>query len=460
MSIESNQSGHTNILSGTEQISWTPDTPVPPGVTVENLRRRGIDQLCIKISYDDSQKAEARTRTWFSYLFANKPKSHTTTLMFAEDQIHFSSRKFYVSEPVETVVKRTDVTAVDIVDDAKSGKYSLQIWVDNKELEICDGLPQSTLVWLKERLLLEAGGLVSRPLGNVGRRSTRKTSNPDHDPYKLWPSGPNRLIALFLQETPEHARLLEESIKNNDWATAEKQAHWIKSTSAAVGATQLSELCQRIEIDIVTNDFSQTESLSAHFRRELERVTHTLTAIVNDERGHDANHAAPQAPEAEHAAAVVLKGTKILLVEDSLVNQAFACSCLEQVGCDTTVASSGEAAVEHFDNGSFDLILMDCQMDGMSGFEATEIIRARELTQQLPRTPIVALTANALRDDRTRCLAAGMNDYLSKPYEDQEIFDVLLKWLPDGASTVKEQQSVLVEGQTMPVMPFYPVEQR
>ncbi|MFK7976699.1 MAG: response regulator [Halioglobus sp.] len=115
---------------------------------------------------------------------------------------------------------------------------------------------------------------------------------------------------------------------------------------------------------------------------------------------------------------------RVLLVEDNEVNQLVAVSILEQLGHSVSAASSGEAALDVLENESFDLILMDCQMPGMDGFEATRVIRQREL-KTLTSTPVIALTANAMPGDRQRCLDAGMDDYLAKPYTGTQLQAVM-----------------------------------
>jgi PAS domain S-box-containing protein len=103
---------------------------------------------------------------------------------------------------------------------------------------------------------------------------------------------------------------------------------------------------------------------------------------------------------------------RVLLAEDNATNQRVATFMLKRLGCEVDVASSGAEAVAMWQRGSYDLVLMDCQMPEMDGFEATGAIRTAE---REGHTPIVAVTANAMSGDRERCLAAGMDDYVSKP---------------------------------------------
>jgi len=114
-----------------------------------------------------------------------------------------------------------------------------------------------------------------------------------------------------------------------------------------------------------------------------------------------------QAPRSRHLA--------VLLAEDNHINQRVACAMLEKCGCKVTLAADGSDAVAAFQRGAFDLVLMDCQMPDVDGFDATRAIRAWEASHERARTPVIALTANASAEDRSNCLAAGMDDHLSKP---------------------------------------------
>ncbi|MGI9405691.1 MAG: response regulator [Hyphomicrobiaceae bacterium] len=426
----------SHLLSGENEISWTPDTPVPSDIFVENMRRRGVDQIEITIPHADARSGALGV---FS-----KHSARNASVAIAEEHMMLVIPEDNSEKSTETIVACRDITAIRVMDGHRRKRAFLEIATGGDAFHLGKGLPVPTLEWLRERLLLEAAGLVSRPLFNVGRRATRKTSNPDNDFYRAWPSGPNRLLSLFLQETPEKVRQLTSSIENEDWDAATKHCHWMKSTSAAVGAAQLSELCQRIEIDVHTRNFEQMEQLCAHLTREHARVSDSLHATVNGAPKPQSSRA-PAAATSSPSVIPELQGTKILLVEDSLVNQEVARASLEEAGCITTVASDGQEALELFCEEAFDLILMDCQMPGVDGFEATRKIREIETIKLVARTPIVALTANALRDDRGRCLAAGMNDYLSKPYEEHEMLELLLKWLQVDVPSVGQEHVCAAE---------------
>jgi CheY-like chemotaxis protein len=117
---------------------------------------------------------------------------------------------------------------------------------------------------------------------------------------------------------------------------------------------------------------------------------------------------------------------RVLLVEDNVINRKVAAALLGQVGCEVTVACSGQEALGLFAPGRFDLVLMDCHMPGMDGFETTARLR------QLPggeRLPIIALTASVMADERERCRAAGMDDHLAKPAGLRELAQTVYRWM-------------------------------
>jgi PAS domain S-box-containing protein len=121
---------------------------------------------------------------------------------------------------------------------------------------------------------------------------------------------------------------------------------------------------------------------------------------------------------------------RVLLAEDSPVNREVAVGMLEVLGFEVEVAENGRQAVTAAGGDRIDLILMDCQMPEMDGLTATETIRQLEIASGRCRLPIIALTAHAMQGDRDQCLAAGMDDYLTKPYSQVQLREIVLKWMP------------------------------
>ena len=164
------------------------------------------------------------------------------------------------------------------------------------------------------------------------------------------------------------------------------------------------------------------------------RQTVLYECLVNVMAGQSQEPAAtPVAREPASAAPAKIRGN-ILLVEDNLINQQVALGILQIQGYNVTVVNNGREALDAHSQGDFDLILMDCHMPEMDGFEATREIRGRERTFTGKRVPIVALTANAMAQDREECLNAGMDDHLSKPFSMQTLQDMLDRWMPAAAS--------------------------
>jgi CheY-like chemotaxis protein len=137
---------------------------------------------------------------------------------------------------------------------------------------------------------------------------------------------------------------------------------------------------------------------------------------------------------------------RVLLAEDNMVNAKLAVRLLERLGCRVDVASNGHEALKMVQSIPFDIVFMDCQMPEMDGFEATRAIRAWEEASRLDkspdtRLPIVALTANAMQGDRERCLAAGMDDYITKPLARSDLARVLEASRPRGPFSATTRES-------------------
>ena len=120
---------------------------------------------------------------------------------------------------------------------------------------------------------------------------------------------------------------------------------------------------------------------------------------------------------------------RILIVEDNIINQKVVLNFLKKLGYQADVACNGKEAITALESFSYTLVLMDCQMPEMDGYEATARIRESESGDHKPKTPIIAMTANAMKGDKEKCLDAGMNDYLSKPLKAEALEAMLKKWL-------------------------------
>ncbi|MBA55583.1 MAG: hypothetical protein CMK89_14105 [Pseudomonadales bacterium] len=144
------------------------------------------------------------------------------------------------------------------------------------------------------------------------------------------------------------------------------------------------------------------------------------------------------------------QGSRVLLVEDNRINQEVATLMLNAMGLPVDVAENGLRALEQLSHGAaaYNLILMDCQMPEMDGYQATRCIRAGEAGNAYRDIPIIALTANALKGDRQRCLEAGMLDYLTKPIEESRLRELLARYLNPTCSAAEVSGEVIPRAET------------
>jgi len=227
----------------------------------------------------------------------------------------------------------------------------------------------------------------------------------DHAPFD---------VALLDHCLPEmNAEQLADAIHADD---ALRQTALVLLTSANANREETKRLLARGFSDVLQKPIVRSGQLLAALERAVprdRRVQPDLPAI------QPLNAALPPAPS----------GYRVLLAEDNPVNQRLAIRLLEKNGCRVDLAVDGLAAVEMARTGAYDLIFMDCQMPKLDGFEATSAIRR---THSHP--PIIALTANAILGDRERCLAAGMDDYLSKPIRQDQLQAAIVHWISAAKS--------------------------
>jgi CheY-like chemotaxis protein/HPt (histidine-containing phosphotransfer) domain-containing protein len=159
--------------------------------------------------------------------------------------------------------------------------------------------------------------------------------------------------------------------------------------------------------------------------------------------------ATTNAPASLARVALRRRGARILLAEDNVVNKEVAVGILRKLGLKVDAVANGAEAVTALASFPYDLVLMDVQMPEMDGLEATRIIRAPHSAARDHEIPIIAMTANAMRGDRERCLEAGMNAYISKPVSVQALVEALNTWLPPESETTAAQRSEATAGMEM-----------
>jgi CheY-like chemotaxis protein len=125
---------------------------------------------------------------------------------------------------------------------------------------------------------------------------------------------------------------------------------------------------------------------------------------------------------------IVPQTDRVLLAEDNPVNREVAIDILEIIGCKADVVNNGAEVLQAVETNAYRLILMDCKMPVMDGYTATRLLREREKLLQLPRTPVIALTAHAIAGSREECLECGMDDFLCKPFGISDIEAMITKW--------------------------------
>ena len=214
-----------------------------------------------------------------------------------------------------------------------------------------------------------------------------------------------------------------------------------------IKATAAGRDTHLILLSSVLHDYGAKELSEAGFQCHLTkpvRQSQLFDCIANCVGAMPRRPCAPCLEESRVAFPADKAGSlrgRILVVEDNAVNQEVTKEMLKMMGCRVDVAEDGGEAVDAIRDTAYDLVLMDCHMPVMDGFEATAVIRRREATDPAKtHLPIVALTADAVEGDREHCLASGMDDYLAKPFTQDDLYSVLEKWLLSRPSLAQAMQ--------------------
>jgi len=245
------------------------------------------------------------------------------------------------------------------------------------------------------------------------------------------------LHVTLLSETPEHVSL-EFSVKDTGVGIAEEQLKVIfhrftqidASSTRKEGGTGLGLAIVKQLVTFmggeVSVDSRQGEGSDFRFSLTFDKAGEAKA----DQSSADLSCRQKDGFRSSRSVDDIIRPHRILLVEDNVINQKVAQAMIEKIGYEIDIAVNGEEAVEALQQKQYGLVLMDLQMPVMDGFEATRRIRKFGGLALNARVPVVAMTANATREDRELCLRAGMDDYLSKPVERQVLLDMLQRWLP------------------------------
>lgn len=243
--------------------------------------------------------------------------------------------------------------------------------------------------------------------------------------------GLHELLKAAEEDRPFAAVFINQPIRekfNLDLVNLIKAEESLSDLKQVVMAT----LSQRGANDQLLNKSKNIEWLTKPITRS--GVTTAVQRLYNI---HDRDRAIMHAAEASNQAEEAIK--RVLLVEDNKVNQMVARGMLNKLGYIVTTANNGKEALSILEDKPFDMVLMDCLMPEMDGYEATRAIREREAGAS--RIPIVAMTASVIDGEEARCLAAGMDDYLAKPVNKEELSAKLRQWLGGDGSTEKKVNS-------------------
>ena len=240
------------------------------------------------------------------------------------------------------------------------------------------------------------------------------------------PQALERLRTAVAQGEPYDFALLDMMMPGMDGITL---THAIKAdaTIAAVRLLMLTSMGVHAEVQ---------EARQAGIRGFLSkpiRQSQLYNCLIAASEASAQGSPPPPPPNLTPAIDLMPLHGRILLAEDNPINQEVAVGMIKSLECQVDVVATGLQAVEALERCSYDVVLMDCQMPEMGGLEATRVIREREalpsFSHPAAHTPIIALTAHALASDREQCLAAGMDDYLSKPFTLEALHATLARWL-------------------------------
>lgn len=229
----------------------------------------------------------------------------------------------------------------------------------------------------------------------------------------------DRHVALLAFEDVTERRRTEASMRESEERF--RSAFDFAAIGMALVVTGFSERCHEEE--------ARAAGISGYLTKPVrdDELRACLERVLRHEEAADRSGGAAAETGAGTAGAAPRATVRILVAEDNVVNQKVALLTLQRLGYDVHVVANGLEALRALEREPFDLILMDCQMPEMDGFEATTEIRRREGPTR--HHPIIAMTASAMQGDRERCFVVGMDDYIAKPVQPEALDRILQRWL-------------------------------
>jgi PAS domain S-box-containing protein len=335
----------------------------------------------------------------------------------------------------------------DILDFSKveAGKLDLHIVVTDLHTRV-----KETAAAFAERaaarglgwsLFIDPG--VPRYVATDGDRLAQVLGNLLGNAVKFTDAGAISLRVTLLAVESDHTRVRFEVTDTGAGVSPEEQDRLFKpfsqvdnSTTRRHGGTGLGlGICKHL-VELMGGKIGVETTVGRGSTFWFEMPLREMTSLPEPETPEPAVAARP-VPAVHSSPAPQAAPRRVLLAEDNEINQELAREMIQSAGCQCDCVVSGLEAVHAATRGGYDLVFMDCMMPGLDGYRATQAIRADEAEraaagQAVRRLPIIAMTANAMEGDREECLAAGMDDYLSKPLEPDQVARMLQRWLTGG----------------------------
>lgn len=349
-----------------------------------------------------------------------------------------------------TVIARSSDALLNIVNDildfskAEAGKLMLET-VDFNLNSLVDDVVNSLSYSANEK------GLVLESKVNVGGNAFLKG-----DPSRIRQIVLN-LVSNAIKFTPSGSVCIE--VKENRKPEESEIEFRIKDTGIGIPQEALGKMFQAFsQVDSSMSRKYGGSGLGLSICKELVKLMDGTIGVesklgegsvfwfkISLQHGHEDE----QSVEYAGMPSEITKDARILIVEDNRVNQQIAVETLKSIGYNPHAVGNGLEALEILKDAKYDLILMDCQMPELDGFQTTKVIRTSD-SLGIKSIPIVAMTANALSGDREKCLECGMNDYLSKPIEDFKMVSIIEKWLHKSSKIISSESAI--EGERVQIL--------